>query len=66
MSFPDTIFRSVEKTPEVFEHFGITVIEAISYGLMPVVWRKLLEADTMHPCRVLFFRWIHVGFGLEF
>ena len=32
------INESFEKNPEVFEHFGITPVEAMSRGVIPVVW----------------------------
>lgn len=39
--------EDVKARPEVFEHFGITPIEAISAGCIPVVWHEGGPAHTM-------------------
>jgi len=34
------IGESVEENPQVFEHFGITPVEAMSAGCIPIVWNQ--------------------------
>lgn len=41
------INESVENNPEVFEHFGITPVEAMSYGAIPVVWKEGGPAEVI-------------------
>lgn len=40
------INESVENKPEVFEHFGITPVEAMSRGVIPIVWHQGGPADV--------------------
>lgn len=41
------INESVEENPEVFEHFGIAPIEAMSFGAIPVVWKSGGPAEIL-------------------
>lgn len=34
------IGEDIDKSPEVFEHFGITPVEAMSAGCIPIVWHE--------------------------
>lgn len=45
------INESFDKQPEIFEHFGITPVEAMSRGVIPVVWYQggPSEVCSNHP-----------------
>ncbi|MFV8781643.1 glycosyltransferase [Microbulbifer sp. SA54] len=41
------INESVDRKPELFEHFGITPVEAMSFGAIPVVWKDGGPAEVL-------------------